>query len=212
MISKLIVRGLVLASALLLGACGTMSPYSAGYIVAPPEAKKVIDDGGWSEEAAAQIAIVCNPDFNGGKCSPKAVKKILQYAMSCQQQIDTQLAGPGQSAAGGAVAYGAAGLGTGVAAQAAFKGPGSVLLRPYAVYGALAYILPGAVNGLVSGSYSMAAAKGDCTRQFWEDISKTDPDFRGTHVTIVYAGKTGSSVPPALSPVTAPSPKSPLAR
>jgi hypothetical protein len=74
MISKLIVRGLALASALLLGACGTMSPFS-GYVSAPPEAKKEVEAGKFVEEVAAQIVIYQNPDFNGGKISPKALRK-----------------------------------------------------------------------------------------------------------------------------------------
>ena len=200
--SRLIVRGLALAiAAFALGGCGTTSPFS-GYVSATPEAAKVVESGGISEEAMAQIAIVQNPDFNNGRISAKALKKIQQYAMSCQGQIDPQLAGKAQSAGSGALDYGAAGSGTGVAAQAAFKGPGSVLLRPYAIYGSIAYILPGAVNGLTTGAHSMASAKGDCTRQFWEDIAKTDPDFKGTHVVIVHAGKSGDSRPPALLPVT----------
>ena len=61
------------------------------------------------------------------------------------------------------------------------------------------HILPGAVNGLVTGSYALASAKGNCTREFWEDIVKTDPAFKGTHVMVVHAGKaSGDSRPPAL--------------
>jgi hypothetical protein len=175
-----------------------MSSYN-GYVTAPPEAKKVVENGGYSEEAMAQIVIVQNPDFNGGKISPKALKKIQEYGMSCQKQIDAQLAGAGQSAVNGAVPYGLAGTGTGPAARMAFMGAASA--TRYAIYGGVAYILPGAVNGLVTGSYAMASAKGTCTRDFWEDISKTDPDFRGTHVGVAYAGKTGSSAPPAAAPI-----------
>ena len=152
---------------------------------------------GYSDEPMAQIAIVQNPDMNGGKISPKAMKKIGQYSLACQGQIDAQLAGLGQSAVNGAVPYTVAGAGTGPAAKVAFGS--TVSMSDYAWYGGLAYLLPGAVNGMVSGSYSMASAKGDCTRQFWEDVAKTDRDFAGTHVVIVYAGKKwGNSAPPAL--------------
>lgn len=207
--SKLIVRGLALAvAAFVLSACGTMSPFS-GYVTAPPEAKKEVESGKYVEEVAAQIVIYQNPDFNGGRISPKALRKIQLYSISCQQQIDAQLAGRGQSAGSGALNYGIAGTGTGPAAVAAFSG---VKMIEYSTYGSIAYLLPGAVNGMVSGAYAMASAKGTCTRDFWEDIAKTDPDFRGTHVSVAYSGKRSDSRPPALSPVTAPSPKSPLAR
>ncbi len=196
MISKLIVRGFILASALLLGACSTMSSYN-GYVTAPAAAAKVVESGGYSEEAMAQIVIVQNPDFNGGKISSKALKKIQEYSMSCQKQIDAQLAGVGQSAVNGAVPYGLAGTGTGLAASLAWGS--AVSAAKYSTYGSVAYLLPGAVNGLVTGSYAMASAKGTCTRDFWEDISKTDPDFRGTHVGVAYAGKTRNSAPPAAA-------------
>lgn len=197
MISKLIVRGLVLASALLLEACGTTQ--FSGYISAPPEAEKVVRAGGYVEEAVAQVAIVGNPDFNGGKISAKALTKIQEYGISCQRQIDAQLSGPGQAALNGALPYGIAGTGTGVAAAAAGFTSAVATAANYAVYGGLAYVLPGAVNGLVSGSYSMASAKGNCTEKFWTDIAKTDPAFAGTHVIVVYAGKrSGGSIPPAL--------------
>ena len=202
MISKcnLIVRGLALASAFLLQACSP-SMYS-GYVTAQPEAKKVVDEGGYSDDAMAQIAIVQNPDLpanspNKGKISPKAVTKIQQYAISCQYQIDPQLAGGAQSVINGALPNGGAGaLGTGLGAHAAFAG---AKFREYATYGGVASLFLGIPYGATSGSYSMASAKGDCTRQFWEDIVKTDPDFQGTHVVIVYAGKRwGDSRPPAM--------------
>ncbi len=205
MISKSIVRGLVLAaSTLLLGACGTMSPYN-GYVTASTGARRIVENGGYSPEATAQIAIVQNPDFNGGKISLKALKKIQQYSMSCQQQIDAQLAGAGQSAVGGAVPYGLAGTGTGLGASLAWGSAASA--AKYSTYGGVAYLLPGAVNGLVAGSYAMASAKGTCTRDFWDDVAKTDPDFKGTHVEDVLAGKSGNSAPPALEQsVAAPTP------
>ena len=204
MISKSIVRGLVLAaSTLLLGACAT-SPYN-GYENAPPGARRVIENGGYSEEATAQIAIVQNPDFNGGKISPKALRKIQEYSMSCQGQISAQLAGAGRSALGGAIPYGLAGTSTGLGASLAWGGAASA--AKYSTYGAVAYLLPGAVNGLVSGSYALASGKGTCARDFWDDISRSDPDFKGTHVEVVYAGKSSQSRPPALDhSVTVPAP------
>ncbi len=207
---KLIVRGLALASVLLLGACATTQ--YGGFVTASPEAKKVVDNGGYSEEAMAQIAIVCNPDFNGGKCSPKAVQKIQQYAISCQWQVDPQLAGGAQSAVNGAIPNGLGGTGAGFAAKEAFGG--AVRGIQYARYGGWASLFLGIPYGATSGSYSMASAKGDCTRQFWEDVVKTDPDFRGTHIVIVYAGKKwGDSMPPALDKSAyKPKPQSPPAR
>lgn len=197
MISKAIGRGLVLAtSTLLLGACAT-SPYN-GYVNAPPGAMRVVENGGYSEEAMAQIAIVQNPDFNGGKISPRALKKIQEYSISCQNQVSAQLAGAGQSTISGAVPYGLAGTGAGLGASLAWGSAASA--AKYSTYGGVAYLLPGAVNGLVTGSYAMASAKGSCTRDFWNDISKSksDPDFEGTHVEPVYAGKSLHSRPPAL--------------
>ncbi|MHB1163102.1 MAG: hypothetical protein ACYCZZ_01040 [Minisyncoccota bacterium] len=196
MISNLIVRGLVLVGApLLLGACASMSSFN-GYVSASPEDAKKVEQGKVVDAALAQIAIVANPDFNGGRIAPKALKKIQEYAISCQHQIDAQLAGVGQSGINGAVPYGIAGMGVGPAAKAAFQG---VSEHAYALYGGIAYILPGAVNGMVTGSYAMSSAKGTCTRDFWEDVVHTDPDFRGTHIVVVYAGKAfGNSAPPAL--------------
>lgn len=197
MTSKSIVAGLVLVSALLTAACGATQ--FNGYESATAEDKKIVAAGGFSEAAMAQIAIVQNPDFNGGMISPKALRKIQQYSISCQEQVDAQLAGPGQSGVNGAVSYGAAGLGTGPAAAAAGFTNAAISAGNYAIYGGGAYVLPGAVNGLVTGSYAMASAKGTCTRDFWEDICKTDPDFKGTHVVVAYAGKRSNSRPPALN-------------
>lgn len=195
-IKKLMVRGLLLASVLLFGACGTTSPFS-GYTNASEDDAKVVASGGYSEAAMAQIAIVQNPDFNGGKISAKALKKIQEYGISCQKQVDPQLSGAGQSGVSGALNYGVAGTGTGPAAAAAFGSAGNMMSK-YATYGGIAYLLPGGVNGLYSGAYAMASAKGNCTQKFWEDVAKTDPDFRGTHVLVAHSGKTDNSAPPAL--------------
>lgn len=189
-------RGCLLAAVGLLGACATTTQFS-GYVSATDEDAAAVAAGEYRPRALAQVAIVQNPDFNGGVISPKALKKIEQYSMACQRQVDAQLAGPGQSAIIGGTEFGVAGTGTGVAARAAFGS--AVSAGKYATYGGIAYILPGAVNGLVTGSYAMASAKGTCTRDFWEDIVHTDPAFRGTHVVVVYAGKAvGNARPPAL--------------
>ncbi|MCR4333655.1 MAG: hypothetical protein NUV60_01370 [Patescibacteria group bacterium] len=209
MISKqMIVRGLVLAAlSVLFAGCATTSQFN-GYASAPAGAEKAVQEGRFVEEAMAQVAIVQNPDFNQGKISAKAVQKIQQYAISCQRQIDAQLAGPGQSGLNGVLPYGAAGLGIGPAAALAFSG---AKMAEYATYGGVSYLFSGAVNGLVTGSYAMASAKGSCTREFWEDIAKSDPDFRGTHVMVVYAGKaSGGSVPPALDKGAVVAPKGPV--
>jgi len=202
MVKQSIARVCVLVFAALLGGCGATSQFN-GFVKATDADAKTVHEGGYSDAAMAQIAIAQNPDFNKGKISPKALKKIQEYSISCQRQIDSQLAGPGQSGASGALNYGVAGTGTGPAADLAFTGAKA---GEYAVYGGLAYVLPGGVNGLYSGGYAMASAKGTCTRDFWEDIAKTDPDFKGTHVEVVHAGKAwGNSRPPALSnPVVAP--------
>ena len=206
MMIRLFVRGFGLAAVLLLGACAS-SPFN-GYITAGPQDMQAVRQGGYSPAAMAQIAIVQNPDFNGGKISPLALKKIQEYSISCQHQIDPQLAGAGQSGISGAVPYGVAGLGIGPATKAAFGS--AVNMSSYAVYGGIAYLLPGAVNGLISGSYAMASAKGTCTRDFWEDVVHSNPLFAGTHVVVVYAGKAaGDSVPPALLNRSAVSPVQP---
>jgi hypothetical protein len=184
----------LLITTALLGGCAN-SQFN-GYVTAGAEDAKIVNAGGYSKNATAQIAIVQNPDFNGGKISFKALRTIQRYSMSCQGQIDAQAAGAGQSGINGAVPYGMAGAGTGPAAAAAFAGASA---GSYATYGALAYVLPGAVNGLVTGSYALASAKGSCTRDFWEDVVHSDPDFAGTHVEVLYAGKNwGDSAPPAL--------------
>lgn len=184
---------ILLVSVLSLGACAT-SQFN-GYMSAGPADEKVVQAGGYSEAVVAQIAIVQNPDFNSGRISPRALRKIQEYSISCQRQVDAQLAGGVRSAINGAIPYGAAGLGTGPAAALAFAG---AKVSEYAIYGGGAYLLPGAINGLVTGSYALASAKGTCTRDFWEDIVKSDPEFIGTHIVVAYAGKTGRSVPPAL--------------
>lgn len=188
----------LIASTLLLGGCGSLN----GFISAPPEAKKLVDAGEYVPDAVAQVAIFQHPDFNGGKMSAAALKKIQELSMQCQQQADVQVAGPGQSATTGAGLYGVAGTGTGPAAALAFGRAGNMLGK-YATYGGIAYLLPGAVNGLYSGSYAMASVKGTCTVEFWRLTLEKNPEFKGTVVVPVLAGKSGNSYPS-----TAPKPAS----
>lgn len=183
----------LIASTLLLGACGSLN----GFITAPPKAYEAVRAGEFVEEAVAQVAIFQHPDFSGGMMSLAALKKIQELSMQCQQQSDQQVAGPGQSAATGAGLYGAAGTGTGPAAAAAFGSAGNTM-RKYATYGGIAYLLPGAVNGLYSGSYAMASVKGTCTVEFWRLTLEKNPEFKGTVVVPVLAGKSGNSRPLAL--------------
>ena len=152
----------------------------------------------YSPVASAQIAVVQNPDINGGRLSAAAEMKIQQYNISCQKQVSPQLAGPVQSVVGGAVPYAAAGfVGTGVGAHAAFGTAASV--ATYGVYGGLAELGLGGINGALTGSYAMASAIGTCTRDFWDDVVHTNPLFAGAHVEVVYYGKRWfGSAPPAL--------------
>ena len=144
------------------------------------------------------VAIVQNPDINGGRLTPKAVQKIAYYGDSCRKQVGAQIAGPVQSTVNGVVPYGIAGaVGVGLGASEAFAG---APFGAYAMYGGIATAASGGVNGLITGSYAMASAVGTCTRDFWDDVVHTDPAFAGTHVEVVYAGKAwGNSSPPALA-------------
>jgi hypothetical protein len=189
----------LIVSTLLLGACGSLN----GFISAQPEAKKLVDAGEYVPEAVAQVAIFQHPDFNGGKLPLAALRKIQQLSMSCQGQADGQVAGPGQSAATGAGLYGVAGTGTGPAAALAFGSAGNMMGK-YATYGGIAYLLPGAVNGLYSGSYAMASVKGTCTVEFWRLTLEKNPEFKGTVVVPVLAGKSSNSAPPTLERKSAP--------
>jgi len=195
-LNKTLLQGFfALALALTLSACAQTQ--FAGYDQASDEAASKVNKGEYDVDATAQIAIVQNPDINGGKISLKALMKIEQYSMSCQRQIDPQLAGGVQSGINGVVPYGIGGfVGVGEGAVTGF--PGAKFMQ-YGPYGGIADGAEGGVNGLVTGSYALAAGVGGCTRDFWEDISKSDPAFAGTHVEIVYAGKSwGDSHPPAL--------------
>ena len=186
-----------------LSACA-QSPFS-GYAAASPDTEQAIvaaaahDRLYYSAMASAQVAIVQNPDINGGRLSPQAFMKIQEYNISCQHQVSPQLSGPVQSFVGSAVPYGAAGtVGTGVGAHAAFGAAATV--GTYGLYGGLTELGLGGVNGIITGSYAMASAVGTCTRDFWDDVVHTSPLFAGAHVEVVYYGKRwGDSAPPALS-------------
>jgi hypothetical protein len=172
----------IACAALALGACGTFD----GYKVATSEDAASVAKGEYSPAALAQIAIVQHPSVNGG----------IVPAGALQWQLDPQLAGIGQAMGGAASSYGAAGaVGTGAAAAAAFP---IVKAGEYFVYGGVAMLATGAVNGAISGSYSSAAAKGDCVRQFWAIDQKKNPKFEGTFTVVVYYGKAENSRPPAL--------------
>lgn len=180
-----------------LSACAG-TPWS-GFESADSSALEKVKAGQIVPEAVAQIAVAQHPEFNGGITPARAFQKIQELAISCQIQMDAQLAGAVRSGVSGALSYGVGGLGTGPAASAAFGN--AVKMGEYATYGGITYILPGFVNGLYSGGYSAAAAKGDCTRQFWTLSQEKDPTLKGTIVAIVYAGKS-SAVPPNLERLT----------
>lgn len=190
------VWGLIaLSFALALGGCAT-SPYN-GYVSASRDDLAHVEKGEFSDAAMAQIALVQHPEINGGIIPVGALKRVQEDAISCQWQLDPQLAGAGRSTVTSGLSYGLAGAaGTGLGANAAFGS--AVKAGEYATYGGVAMLFSGAVNGLVSGSYSASAAKGDCVKQLWSIDQKKNPKFEGTFVVIVYAGKSSNSRPPAL--------------
>ncbi len=137
--------------AALLGACATPS-FNSGCVVADEPVKQIVAEGGWSEEAMAQVAIVQNPDFQHGKISAETMKTIERYAVSCQEQIAPQA--------------------------------------------------PNFTSGPFAGP-SIAAAKGQCVKDFFGDLKNhpaTAARFYGTHVEVMVSGKRrGDSKPPALA-------------
>lgn len=157
---------------------------------------------GFSNAPLAQVAIVQNPDINGGNVPVEAVNKITYYSTSCQSQIHSQVAGAGQSAINGAVP-GAVATAAGVAggARVGFSGAAST----YLPYGAAIGAMSGANSGLLIGSASAASGIGECTKQFWDDAQHDkldkaegfeDKRFKGTHVVPVSAGKAwGAKIP-----------------
>jgi hypothetical protein len=190
---------------LLLTGCGTMGPY-VGYVAATDEDATRVANGGFSEEAVAQIAIVQNPRINGGKLSVEALKEIQFLSMSCQGQVGAQAAGPLQAVGTGVVIGSVAGgVGTGTAAQAAYlkNNTGVSNFARFGLFGLIAGGVNGAVNGYATGSYNLAVGIGSCTTQFWADALKADAKgvFQGTKiVTLPYGKRVGGSLPPALSP------------
>lgn len=193
---QMVVRGLVLAGiTLLLNACALN-----GYISAPEGAERVVQNGGYVPEALAQVAIFQNPDFNKGKITPKAFRKIQEYGISCQRQADAQVAGQGQAAATGIINQGPiSAVSEAASADAANFARTSEQIQNYGMFGLGLGVGFGALNGMTSGSYDLASLKGECTRGFWGDVRNTDPAYRGTHVGVVRFGKKwGGSLPPAL--------------
>lgn len=162
-------RGLALAALLPLGACMGAGSHMSGY----------------SSDPLASVAIVHNPDFNGGRISPQAYDTIVRYGQSCDEQIGRWSPSATSNAAQGAVNYGIPGAaGAALGGAAGFSGDAG----NYAAYGGPTAAFGGAVNGLYTGSYSRNAAEGDCVRQFWGDVEDADPAFRGTHVVTMFSG------------------------
>lgn len=165
-------RGLASAIALatLLSACAGAGSHMSGY----------------SSDPLASVAIVQNPDFNGGRISPEAYDTIVRYGQSCDAQIGAQSPSMASHAAQGAVNYGvpyAAGAAVGTTLGLEGSPVGGM-----AIYSGFSSAAGGAVNGLYTGSYARNAAEGDCVRQFWGDVEGSNPDFRGTHVVTMFAG------------------------
>lgn len=180
-----------------LGACTTTQ--LGGFATVSEKDIAAVNRGEINKTALGQIAIVQNPYINEGRISPKAVMMIQKLAVSCHLQLKGQVAGLGQSLLNGGLPVGVlGGLGTAVGAAWAFSFADPV---DYAKYGFPPYALTAAYQAGVAGSYSAAAAKGSCVRDFWDDLVSTDRDFEGTHIEIVYAGKGwGDPTPPGATP------------
>ncbi len=188
---------------LLMAGCASVTGPYVGYVAGTEDDKKVVEKGGWCEECVAQIAIVQNPRVNGGKLSVEALKEIQVLSMSCQEQVGAQAAGSGQAVASGAVIGSVAGgIGTGLGAEVAYrKTPGIDNFRYFGTFGAVANAVTGGVNGYATGSYNLAVGIGSCTVQFWADVVKDNPAFKGAKiVSLPYGKRAGGSLPPALSP------------
>lgn len=197
-------RGAFLAGLVFMSGCAGMAS-SSGFRMASKEDMEAVERGEYNEAAMAQIVAYTNELIGVTKIPRQALKLIQKAAIGCQWDIGPQLAGAWQSAASGGVTYAPAGSGTGLAAHLAFAG---AKLSEYAIYGAGAYLLPGAVNGLISGSYAFAAAKGDCVRTKWDEYKRETGKYKGIHVGIAYAGKNwGNSAPPMLEEPPEPEPK-----
>ncbi len=173
------------------------APISHGYRPASTGDLEAVERGEYSPVAMAQLVAFVNPLIGVTKIPKEAMKLIQKAAIDCQWQIDPQLAGAWQSAITGGVSYGIAGGGAGPAARLGFGAAAKIL--DYTIYGIGAYVLPGAVNGLITGSYGMASAKGRCAQKNWDEYKATTGKYKGIHIDVAYAGKAwGGSMPPAL--------------
>lgn len=189
---------------LLTAGCASVTGPYVGSVAGTEDDAKIIERGGWAEEAVAQIAIVQNPRINGGKLSVEALKEIQLLSMSCQQQIGAQAATIGQGiATGTAIGSVAGGVGTGMAAEVAYpKNTGVNNLGRFGLFGLIAGGVNGAFNGMGTASYNLAVGIGSCTVQFWADALKADTKgvFQGTKiVSLPYGKRFGGSLPPSLS-------------
>lgn len=189
---------------LLMTGCASVTGPYVGYVAGTEDDAKIVQRGGWSEEAMAQIAIVVNPrGKNGGKLSIEALQVIQELSMSCQGQVGAQAAGSGQAVASGAsIGSVAGGLATGLGAEAAYrKTPGINNFSYFGTFGAVANAVTGGVNGYATGSYNLAVGIGSCTAQFWADEVKKRPDVFGDTklVSLPYGKKAGGSLPTKLS-------------
>lgn len=189
---------------LLTAGCASVTGPYVGYVAGTEDDAKIVQRGGWSEEAVAQIAIVQNPNINGGRLSVEALKEIQMLSMSCQEQVGAQAAGSGQAvASGAAIGSVAGGLATGLGAEAAYrKTPGINNFSYFGTFGAVANAVTGGVNGYATGSYNLATGIGRCTEQFWQDSLKEDKKgvFRGTKIIpLPYGKRAGGSLPTKMS-------------
>ena len=194
----------VMVSLHMTGCASVTGPY-VGSVAGTQDDAKIVEQGGWCEECAAQVAIVQNPRINGGRLSVEALKEIQFLSMSCQGQVGAQAATIGQGVATGAgIGSVAGGLGTGTAAEVAYpKNPGVNNLHRFGLFGLIAGGVNGAFNGMATASYNLAVGIGSCTVQFWADAVKADTKgvFQGTKiVSLPYGKRVGGSLPPSLSP------------
>lgn len=188
---------LAASSSLSLGACATTS--FNGYERAKPEDVAKVNAGEYSPRASAQVAFVQNPLINNGRMTPEAFRTGQLFAISCQQQLKDQMAGPIQSTTNGAVDYSVPGaVTTGGAAKAAF----GLSASSYALYAGGSYLGTGGANGAISGSYSLSNGVANCSEYFVNDVRdkpQYEADLGGFHVLPATAGKAwGDSSPPAL--------------
>lgn len=192
--------GVLLALGVTVMVTGCATTQYSGYAVGTKADAEAVDRGEYNNAAMAQIVVWVNTLIGVTEVPQEAMTLIQRAALDCQWQIDPQLAGPVQSGVNGGVPYAIAGAGIGPAMALGF-GQAVVNVGKYALYGSGAYLLPGAANGLVTGSYAQVAAKGDCAKTNWEEYVKREPKYAGIHIGVAYAGKAwGNSAPPAYHP------------